>query len=272
MSSSSIPIAGVYLLEGFPMVPWIVLFVGLSLVGCRTSHSGAGLKDDAGAPVAIDTAEVVALTSAYPRTTSAKGKPADIINLVIIGSQPELEAAFAAAGWSIADPLNEKTAARLAADTVVDRSYPKAPVSTQKLFDRAQDVAVEQQVNHSPKRRHHSRFWLAPTGTADGRHIWLGGAVFDTGIAFSKVGGPHFTHMVDPNIDKERDFTADALKSAGQVQASTTLPGFGPDDTLVNGDGNPMTTEGDLLVVVLQANPEAGQTSNSSGTAEALPL
>ena len=248
------------------MIRWIVLLVGLSLVGCRTSYSGAGLKDDAATPVAIDTAAVTALTSANPRATSAKGNPADVINLVIIGSQAELEAAFTAAGWGIADPLNGKTAARLAADTVVNRSYPTAPVSTLKLFDRAQDIAVELQVNHSPKSRHHSRFWIAPTKTADGRPIWLGGSVFDTGVAFSRVGGEHVTHMVDPNIDKERDFTAEALKSAGQVQASTSLPGIGPDDKLVNGDGNPMTTAGDLLVVVLQANPDVARTDNSSGT------
>jgi len=248
------------------MVPWIVLLVGLSLVGCRTSQSGAGLKDDVATPVAIDTAAIIALTSANPRATSAEGYPADVINLVIIGSQHELEAAFTAAGWGIADPLNLKTSARLAADTVAHRSYPQAPVSTLNLFGRAQDVAVELEVNNSPRSRHHSRFWLAPTGTADGRPIWLGGSVFDTGVALSRVGGQHFTHTVDPNIDTERDFTADALKSTGQVQASTSLPGFGPDNKLVNGDGNPMTTAGDLLVVVLQANPDAARTDNSSGT------
>ena len=237
------------------MFRWFVLLVGLSLVGCRTVHSGAGLKDDAAAPAAIDTAAVIALTSANPRATSAKGHPADVINLVIIGSQDALEAAFTAAGWSIADPLNSKTAARLAADTVINYSYPNAPVSTLELFGRAQDIAVELQVNNSPKSRHHSRFWLAPTETADGRPIWLGGAVFDTGVALRNVGGAHFTHMVDPSIDTERDFTADALKSADQVQASTSLPGFGPDDKLVNGDGNPMTTAGDLLILLLKPNP-----------------
>ena len=79
--------------------------------------------------------------------------------------------------------------------------------------------------------------------------------MFDTGVALSNVGGAHFTHMVDPSIDTERDFTADALKSADQVQASTSLPGFGPDDKLVNGDGNPMTTAGDLLILLLKPNP-----------------
>ncbi len=74
-------------------------------------------------------------------TLTGDGLPGDPVNLVIIGELPKLRAAFVAAGWTEADPLNLGSSWRMVVAFVLNRPYPAAPFSTLYLFGRGQTSA-----------------------------------------------------------------------------------------------------------------------------------
>ena len=71
----------------------------------------------------------------------------------------KLRAAFLAAGWTEAAPLNLTSSWRMAVSFVLNRPYPAAPFSTLFLFGRAQDIGFQKAIDMSPRKRHHVRFW-----------------------------------------------------------------------------------------------------------------
>ena len=67
-------------------------------------------------------------------TTTGSGIPGDPLNVGLIATEVELQAIMAAAHWSSADSLSLRSDVRIAEDTVLDKSYDKAPVSSLYLF------------------------------------------------------------------------------------------------------------------------------------------
>src|SRR6202161_3260047 len=92
-------------------------------------------------------------------TLTGDGFPGDPVNLVLIGEFDKLRAAFLAAGWTEAQPLNLTSSGRMVVAFVLNRSYPAAPFSTLFLFGRGQDVGFQKAIDMSPRKRHHVRFW-----------------------------------------------------------------------------------------------------------------
>ena len=92
-------------------------------------------------------------------TVTGDGFPGDPVNLVLIGEFDKLRAAFLAAGWTEAQPLNLASSWRMAVAFVLNRPYPAAPFSTLFLFGRGQDVGFQKAIDMSPRKRHHVRFW-----------------------------------------------------------------------------------------------------------------
>ncbi len=133
-------------------------------------------------------------------TLTGDGFPGDPVNLVLIGEFAKLRAAFAAAGWTEADPLGLKSSWGMVVAFVFNRPYPSAPFSTLYLFGRGQDIGFQKAIDGSPRKRHHVRFWAAPLergeetlGTAafwrnedrpplDEPALWVGAGTRDTGL------------------------------------------------------------------------------------------
>lgn len=69
-------------------------------------------------------------------TTTSRGRPGDALNVALEGSEEDLHRALAAAGWYAADPITLETSVRIAADVVLAKPYPHAPVSDLFLFGR----------------------------------------------------------------------------------------------------------------------------------------
>ena len=92
-------------------------------------------------------------------TVTGDGFPGDPVNLVLIGEFDKLRAAFLAAGWTEAEPLNLTSSWRMVVAFVLNRPYPAAPFSTLFLFGRGQDVGFQKAIDMSPRKRHHVRFW-----------------------------------------------------------------------------------------------------------------
>lgn len=170
-----------------------------------------------------------------PRFTRANdGLPADPVNVIVLGSEAALRAAFAKAGWHEADPLTPRTAWKMAVAFVRDAPYPEAPFSRLFLFGRTQDIGFEQPIGRSPRQRHHVRFWAAhadelpdPLNAGywtrkqrvdrSGDLMWIGAGTKDTGFGLAALTY-QITHAVDPYVDEERDYILSSLQGAGCVE------------------------------------------------------
>ncbi len=182
-------------------------------------------------------------------THTLEGIPGDPINIALVGTRDDVVAAMEAAGWSAADRITLASGIRDAASVLLNRSYPSAPVSTHLLWDRPQDLAFEQSVGGSPRRRHHVRLWQASRPREPKDTLWVGAATYDRSVGLSRYTG-EVMHHIDPNVDAERDKLIDDLRGAGRLARLERLavrpPGRGR-----NGSGDPYATDGRLCSVTL---------------------
>jgi len=190
-----------------------------------------------------------ALESAPRRTATKHGRAGDPVNIALVGSDRELHHALSKAGWYAADPITLKTSLRIAADVVVKKPYPHAPVSDLYLWGRRQDLAFERPVGDSPKQRHHVRFWRSEVVDASGEPLWLGAATFDERVEVSRVAG--ITHRIAAAIDREREKIILDTFHAGTIHGYYWIDGFHRQKRGTNGGGDPYHTDGRLAVGVL---------------------
>jgi hypothetical protein len=182
-------------------------------------------------------------------THTGAGIPGDPLNVALIGTEAELDGAFAAAGYSRARALGLRSDLRIGESVILDRPDPTAPVSDLFLWGRRQDLAFEQEVGHSADQRHHVRFWRSKQ-QQDGRPLWLGSATFDRGVGVSHRTG-QITHHIAPDIDAERDHVIAALTAAGQLVSWFTVSGVAPTLDGRNGGGDRYFTDGEMAVGTL---------------------
>jgi len=194
-----------------------------------------------------------------PKTTQApNGLPGDPLNVALIGSEAEIQRAFAAAGWHPADPITLRSSLAIAESVVLDRSDPDAPVSDLLLFGRRQDLAFEKDVGTSARERNHVRFWRTVLRADGDRPVWVGGATFDRGVGLSHTTG-QITHHIAPDIDAERDTLMHDLAAAGRLAARYDVTGIGPTLNGRNGGGDRYFSDGELAVGVLAPEGEVGK-------------
>ena len=191
------------------------------------------------------------LSSLTKNTETLRGRTQTPINVIVVGSRADLESAFRAAGWEIADPVTLNSVWKIVNSSLANTSYPAAPISPSFYGGRVQDIGVEKETSmRSARQRHHARFWLAPLVLADGQDIWLGTASFDSGLAYSptlKIP----THTISPDIDKERDFIRDELTATGR-EVSVKTVSFGEPTLGLSGVGAPFFTDGQARVLWLK--------------------
>lgn len=188
-------------------------------------------------------------------TETTAGIPGDPVNVALVGTKEQVRAIFAAAGWSPADPLSLESDARIAADAVLGRPYPAAPVSTLMLFGRKQDLAFEHAAGASPRERHHVRFWQAPMAHNSGEPLWIGAASFDRSVGLSYDTG-QITHHIAPDIDTERDHVIESLKATGRLSTTIPVTDFHAQRSGRNGGGDPWHTDGTLMLSVIAPKTE----------------
>src|SRR6478609_6802452 len=175
-------------------------------------------------------------------TITGDGLPGDPVNLALVGTLPQLRAAFATLGWCEADRLGLASSWRMIRAFVFNSPYPTAPFSTLYLFGRGQDIGFQKAIDDSPRKRHHVRFWALDTalveatwGTAkfwlnidrpppDARVYWIGAATKDTGFSLTQLTF-QITHATDADTNAERDFIIAELRNnqvigdASEIQA-----------------------------------------------------
>ena len=185
-----------------------------------------------------------------PLTTfNREGEKGDPINMQFLGTDGQIAAAFALAGWYRADEIDFVTSARICTDSVFDRKYSTAPVSNLYLFGRKEDLAFERP-GTSARERDHIRLWKTDRSGSDNRPIWIGSATKDTKVELSRTN--HLpTHQIGPDIDAERALVVSELTETGFVVETTTRPGFGKETQGTNGGGDPYFTDGQVAVLTL---------------------
>jgi hypothetical protein len=193
-----------------------------------------------------------ALGKAPRHTTTAHGTQGDPVNVAFVGTESELHRTLAAAGWYAADPITLRTSLRIAADVVLHKPYPHAPVSDLYLWGRTQDAAFEQPVGDSPKQRHHVRFWRSAEVDAGGEPAWLGAATYDERVEISRTTGG-VTHKIGPNVDQERNKVVLDAHTSGLLAGVYWIDRFHREREGRNGGGDPYFTDGRLAVGVIGA-------------------
>lgn len=191
-----------------------------------------------------------AIARAPRHTVTATGHVGDAVNVAFVGSEEELHRMLAAAGWYAADPITLESSLRIAADVVLRKPYPHAPVSDLYLWGRRHDVAFEQPVGDSPKQRHHVRFWRSAEVDRRGEPLWLGAATFDERIEISRTTGG-ITHKIAPEIDHERNKLVVDTARAGALDGYYFVDDFHRVREGRNGGGDPYVTDGRLAVGVI---------------------
>ncbi len=198
-------------------------------------------------------------------TLTGDGLPGDPVNLVLTGTRQQLEAAFAAAGWSGADQLGLASSWRMARAFLLNRPYPTAPFSTLYLFGRGQDVGFQKAIDNSPRKRHHVRFWALGLAHAESelgsasfwlntdrppagaRVHWVGAGTRDTGFSLTRLTF-QITHATDADTNAERDFIIAALERSGAI---TEIAAYRAGDRLGAGAVNHYLTDGEVTVANL---------------------
>ena len=190
-----------------------------------------------------------ALARAPRQTRTAKGLAGDAVNVAFVGSEEELHRVLGSAGWYAADPITLRTSLRIAADVVLHKPYPHAPVSDLYLWDRKEDAAFEQPVGESPKQRHHVRFWRSREVDTASRPLWLGAATFDERVELSRTAG--ITHKIAPDIDTERNKLVHDVIRSGHLDGYYWVDRFHEAAEGRNGGGDRYVTDRRLVIGVI---------------------
>jgi hypothetical protein len=194
---------------------------------------------------------LIDLANRQPFQTRAQKppQPSDITTLMFVGSQQQVQGAFADAGWSQASKLGEKSKLETMRAIAEDRGYSEAPVSILYFDGRAPDMVFEK-ANNTFSKRHHLRIWLRPD-LYQGQQVWVCAATHDTGIDFSAKDRT-FIHKIDSQIDMERSKVVNDLLLTGKVQSLLMVDRPNVPRNGQNATGDNLTTDGKIAVAILK--------------------
>ena len=191
------------------------------------------------------------------RVSDQQGRPGDMVNILILGTEEQVVAAFKAAGWVRVDSSVGETALTGLVDSLEKKDYLTMPMSKLYLFDRPQDYGF---AHAEPVRvvmsRNHLRVWKSPY-TAGGQTVWCIAATHDIGFERDQRNNS-VTHKIDPAIDGEREFVNNTLSSTGLVVARDHVTPSKPLTEAKTATGGEFHSDGRILVLVLKEPTATG--------------
>ncbi|MGB7631772.1 MAG: LssY C-terminal domain-containing protein [Candidatus Deferrimicrobium sp.] len=169
------------------------------------------------------------------------------LSMVIVASSGEtLAEAFVRAGWVAADPLRVDTMINMLGALRSNMGYPTAPVAPAFWNGQVNDLSFEKTTPaRTARERHLATLWKTDLQTSDRRAVYVGTAVFDTGLKWQVV------YRIRPDIDTEREGLLRDLLAAGAV-ASAGQNGFVPPMTGQNSFGDRYVTTGNITTIYLK--------------------
>ena len=200
-----------------------------------------------------------ALLRKIPRRVSdPQGKPGDMVNILLVGTQEQVVQVFARAGWVQVDRSVQDAVVNAVIDSLEKKDYLTMPMSTLYLFDRPQDYGF---AHAEPVRvamsRNHLRVWKSPH-VVDGRPLWCVAATHDIGFERDERNNK-LTHKIDPAIDGEREYVNDTLSRTGLVTQRSHLTPADPVTTASTATGGSFHSDGRILVLVMKDQISTGK-------------
>jgi undecaprenyl-diphosphatase len=178
------------------------------------------------------------------------GRPMEPINVVLVGSEADLDAAFAEAGWEPSDKISLDGSWRMLVAALRNRPPSHAPGLPTFWNSTPNPRAFEHiDANGTPRERHHLHLWDT-SFRFNGDPVWVGTVHYDKE---ARTAGGHslLIHEVDPAVDRERDALRENLGRTNCLKNLTdttvTEPMLGQ-----NAIGSPFFTDGKAIVVVLK--------------------
>jgi hypothetical protein len=194
------------------------------------------------------------------RVSDPQGKPGDMVNILLVGTQAQVVQVFARAGWVQVDRSVQDAVVNAVIDSLEKKDYLTMPMSTLYLFDRPQDYGF---AHAEPVRvamsRNHLRVWKSPYAV-DGRPLWCVAATHDVGFERDERNDK-LTHKIDPAIDGEREYVNDTLSRTGLVTQRTHVTPANPVTTASTATGGSFHSDGRIVILVLQDANTAGKTN-----------
>jgi hypothetical protein len=176
-------------------------------------------------------------------------KPSDVTNLMFIGTEDQVKAAFEAAGWATARQKNTESILETVRAIAEVRGFKEAPMSVLLLDGKRSDFDFQKQ-NNTFAKRHHLRIWRRQD-TFQERPVWVCSSTHDIGIEFSQENRT-FIHVIDTQIDRERAKVVSDLLFAGHVQSLALVERPKVPRTSRNATGDAIETDGRMAVLVLK--------------------
>jgi hypothetical protein len=191
------------------------------------------------------------IVSALPERAYAPvtNRPSDLVNVMLIGSRDEINAAFTAAGWIEARPASFRTRVEGVRAVAEGGGFRAAPMSSLLLNDAEADMSWQKGLNDMSKR-HHIRVWKQPE-TWNGQEIWIGAATRDVDFAYLRPGHQAVTHRIEQEIDQERDKVAYDLEFTSCTDAADWWERSNVPHGTSNATGDPISTDARLAIVRL---------------------
>jgi hypothetical protein len=192
------------------------------------------------------------LLSKIPRRISdPNGKPGDMVNVLIVGTQDQMVKAFTTAEWVQVDKTVQNTVLNAVMESVEKKDYLTMPMSTLFLFNRPQDYGF---AHAEPVKvamsRNHLRVWKSPY-EIDGRPLWCVAATHDIGFERDQRNNG-LTHKIDPAIDGEREYVNGTLSGTGLVIQRDHVTPADPLTTAKTATGGEFHSDGRIVVLVLR--------------------
>ena len=185
------------------------------------------------------------------KTAEGDGDP---VNLVVIGTPPEVYTAFIRAGWDETETITGSTSWKTMQSFMSGGEYRYSPVSGLYVFGRPEVVAF-QKARDNIHERNHLRLWMSPV-TYEGLPVWLGQISRDIGVRFTKK--TITTHKIDPDTDETREFLLEDLAYSQALAKFAYVEGAIPapiENPRGNFTGDPYFTDGYRLVMWVTSTP-----------------
>ena len=185
------------------------------------------------------------------RVTDPSGRPGDMVNVLIVGTEDQVVKAFTTAGWVKVDKDVKTSVLNAALASLEKKDYLTMPMSVLYLFSRPQDYGF---AHAEPLKvamsRNHLRVWKSPY-EVEGRPLWCVAATHDVGLERDQRNNG-VTHKIDPAVDGERDYVDGTLSATGLVIARDHISPPNPLTTAQTATGGEFHSDGRVVVLVLK--------------------
>jgi hypothetical protein len=224
-------------------------------------QAASQLTDDQREELAQDVAAMP-----YRTQSPGSGRSSDVTNVLFVGSRRQIVTAFAAAGWTQANPASLRRRINWIRAVGELRGDQAAPMSLLLLNGAEPNMSWEKGLNDVAKR-HHIRMWKEDT-TWDGREMWVGAATRDVDFAYMRRGSA-LSHKIEEDVDQERDKVAYdlAFTSCGNLLDWADRADF--PRIARNATGDPISTDGRMVAIELN---DCEAPRRSTETVDSTPL